>query len=220
MRRFKTFVGLSAACLTVWLCTCATQNEKIVPELVLDVPDEIKPDIQNILVRVMAADFMPFEADLATEQEFVIPSGKQRTLFATVLDARGEVRATGTTVCNVTRNEKIITLNLFAPPAAPHLSAAVVSGRMCTLAWGRYQPTAGREFKCYRVYRAHFADVNEICELVKEIDGTGDTVYTDNGIDQFQDYYYRIYVFEKTGAFNGSNQVQATRSTTNDSTRT
>jgi hypothetical protein len=205
--------------LLVWLA-CAPKSEKIAPELVIDVPDEIKPEIHNILVRVSAPDFMPFEADLATEQEFVIPSGKGRVLSATVLDAHGDTRATGITTCNVTQSERTITLNLSIPPPPPHLAAAIVRGRECALAWSRYQPAADREFKCYRIYRANFADVNEICQLVGETSRTEDTTYTDKEVDQFQDYYYRIYVFEKTGTFNSSNQVQATRSTGNDSTRT
>jgi hypothetical protein len=220
MGKRKISLLLTAVCLAVCLCACSSQNEKIVPELVIDVPDEIKPEIHNILVRVTAADFMPFEADLATEQEFVIPSGKKRTLYATVLDARGDARATGTTVCNVTQTEKTITLNLFIPPPAPHLSPVLISGRTCTLTWERYQPAAGREFKCYRVFRANCADVTEICELVKEISVTGDTVCTEDGIDQFQDYSYRVFVFEKSGAFIGSNQVPAARSTGNDAKTT
>lgn len=190
---------------------CAPQSEKVVPELVIDVPDEIKPDIKNIIVRVMAKDLMPFELDVAVEQEFIIPTGKDRTISATILDAHGDIRATGITKCNISQSERTINLNLLVPPAAPVLLAAEITDNNCGLRWSKYQPQNDRVFAAYRIYRANFADVTEICDLVKEVKNVEDTVCVDKKMDPFQDYYYRVYVFEKTGCFNTSNQVQATR---------
>ena len=208
------------ALLVILIFACAPQNEKVVPEMVINVPDPVKPDVKNIIVRVMAKDLMPFEVDVMTEQEFDIPTGRDRTITATVLDKHGNVRATGLTKCNISSTERTINLNLIVPPAAPVLLTAELADHSCNLCWSKYVPQEQRAFAAYRIYRAHVADVNEICDLVKEIKDIDDTMFVDKLPDQSQDYYYKIYVFEKTGCFNASNQVQATRSIAVDNKRT
>jgi hypothetical protein len=209
VQQVKLVVALFILCFG--LHACAPSSEKIIPELVIDVPDEIKPAIKNVIVRVTAKDLMPFEADVVVEQEFAIPSGKDRIISATVLDAHGTVRATGITKCNISSTERTINLKLLVPPTAPDLHKAEIVDNNGTICWSGYQPAEGRDFAAYKLYRANFADVSEICELVKEIKDRNDTMWVDKSLDPFQDYYYRVFVFEKQGCFNGSNQMQAVR---------
>ena len=194
--------------LTVWITGCSYQNENVVPELVLDVPDEIKPEIRNIILRVVAEDMFPIEVDLTRQnEEFIIPTGKKRSITAIVLDAKQAIRATGWTVNNISPRENQVTLNLHIPPSAPVLSQGADRSRGLQLNWTGYVPQAGRKFSQYRVYRDNFEKVTEASVLVVTIDDQGDTTMVDKDVVRGQDYYYRVYVFEESGAFNISNSV-------------
>ncbi len=93
------------------------------------------------------------------------------------------------------------------PPAAVTLNpASSISESGMTLTWSK---SGISDFASYKLYRSESAGVNEGDELVTEITSEETTFYDDSGLEQSKNYYYRVYVYDRSGLFSRSNEVSA-----------
>ena len=88
---------------------------------------------------------------------------------------------------------------LFAPSAATQSSL--------TLYWTQNQDN---DFYSYRIYRGKTSSVNNDSLLVNTILTRSTTSYTDTGLSSNTIYYYKVYVFDRSGLFSGSNLENGT----------
>lgn len=202
---------LAAAVFLVSLCflpQCTSKTSGIVPELILDVPDEVKPAIAGILLRIQGADMYPFEIDLAQqEREMVIPTGKDRTIHALVTNAQGRLIASGVTVCTISRSQRKVEIHLALPPQKLTLAVVSLPHNKVALRWNKYIPQADTvAFATYKLYHSPVNEVSQIANLVQNITQKNDTLFMLND-EESKDGYYRLYIYEKSGAFNGSATV-------------
>ncbi|MDP2960791.1 MAG: fibronectin type III domain-containing protein [candidate division Zixibacteria bacterium] len=88
---------------------------------------------------------------------------------------------------------------LFAPSAATQSSL--------TLYWTQNQDN---DFYSYRVYRGKTNFVDNDSLLVNTILSRTVTNYTDTGLSSGTTYYYKVYVYDRSGLFSGSNVEKGT----------
>lgn len=98
-------------------------------------------------------------------------------------------------------------LNIFTPPLAVNLSALAISTSEITLDWTK---STSSNFSAYRIYRSNSEGVDENDLLVESITDIDSMSFTDSILTAGTEYFYRIYVFNNTGLFTGSNEVSAT----------
>ncbi len=87
---------------------------------------------------------------------------------------------------------------VFFPPSAATQSAL-------TLYWTQSQDN---DFYSYRIYRGKTSSVNNDSLLVNTILSRTSTTYTDTGLSSNTTYYYRVYVYDRSG-LNGASNVQS-----------
>ncbi len=75
------------------------------------------------------------------------------------------------------------------------------------LNWGA---SGVQDFAQYRLYRSIAPGVDSTDMLVATIISRGQTSFSDTGLTENTAYYYRIYVVDITGLWNGSNEVSGT----------
>ena len=73
----------------------------------------------------------------------------------------------------------------------------------------RWTPTDAYDFREYKIYRHNTSGLDETTgQLVHVATGVLDTVFIDNSLEAFTDYYYRVYVMNEFGKLGGSNIVK------------
>jgi fibronectin type 3 domain-containing protein len=99
-------------------------------------------------------------------------------------------------------------VTIQSPPSAVVLfppSAATQSA--LTLYWTQNQDN---DFYSYRIYRGKTSSVNNDSLLVNTILSRTSTSYTDTGLSSNTTYYYKVYVYDRSGLFSGSNVESGT----------
>ena len=99
-------------------------------------------------------------------------------------------------------------ISIQSPPSAVVLfppSAATQSA--LTLYWTQNQDN---DFYSYRIYRAQTSSVNNDSLLVNTILSRTGTSYTDTGLSSNATYYYRVYVYDRSGLNSASNVESGT----------
>jgi len=88
---------------------------------------------------------------------------------------------------------------LFAPSAATQSSLTLYLTQ-----------NQDNDFYSYRIYRGKTSSVNNDSLLVNTILTRSTTSYTDTGLSSNTIYYYKVYVFDRSGLFSGSNLENGT----------
>lgn len=99
-------------------------------------------------------------------------------------------------------------VTIQSPPSAVVLfppSSATQSN--LTLYWTQSQDN---DFYSYRIYRGKTSSVNNDSLLVNTILTRTSTSYTDTGLSSNTTYYYRVYVYDRSGLFSASNVESGT----------
>ena len=99
-------------------------------------------------------------------------------------------------------------VTIQSPPSAVVLfppSAATQSA--LTLYWTQNQDN---DFYSYRIYRGKTSSVNNDSLLVNTILTRTSTSYTDTGLSANTTYYYRVYVYDRSGLYSASNVESGT----------
>ncbi len=91
------------------------------------------------------------------------------------------------------------------PPAAVTLSNPVADTTGLKLTW---TTSNAKDFANYRVYRSTSAPVDSTVAPLTIINDNAITTYRDTGIVPGTTYFYRVFVYDRSGLFAGSNQVQ------------
>ncbi len=91
------------------------------------------------------------------------------------------------------------------PPKAVTLSKPVADTTALKLSW---TTSTEKDFANYRVYRSLASPVDSTAAPVTIINDNGTTNYRDTGVAPNTTYFYRVFVYDRSGLFAGSNEVQ------------
>lgn len=91
------------------------------------------------------------------------------------------------------------------PPKAVTLSKPVADTTGLKLSW---TASAEKDFANYRVYRSTASPVDSTAAPVTIINDNGATTFRDTGVAASTNYFYRVFVYDRSGLFAGSNEVQ------------
>jgi fibronectin type 3 domain-containing protein len=104
-------------------------------------------------------------------------------------------------------NERSATLDDLYPSAV-ELSAPGPAGETSIgLVW---TANAELDFESYRLYRSSTAGVGETADLITTLPESERTRWTDGGLVENTDYYYRVFVRDKGGNLTPSNEIKVT----------
>lgn len=98
-------------------------------------------------------------------------------------------------------------LTIYSPPVSVTLSGSAESSSEVRLNWSASTST---NFSVYRIYRATVSNVDETSELIEVIEARATTFLVDGDLDANTTYYYRVYVYDRSGLKSGSSVESAT----------
>jgi len=98
-------------------------------------------------------------------------------------------------------------LTIYSPPIPVTLSVSAESSSEIRLNW---TASTSSNFSVYRIYRDILSNVDETSELIDVIQNRSTTFQIDTDLDAGIAYYYRIYVYDRSGLKAGSNTENAT----------
>ncbi len=98
-------------------------------------------------------------------------------------------------------------ISIANPPNPVIVSALALSQSSIRVEW---TPSSVGDFSSYRLFRSLSSSVSESDELVTTVTTANSTVFTDENLDDFQKYYYRVFVYDVTNLSAPSNVVSAT----------
>ncbi|UCD94710.1 MAG: fibronectin type III domain-containing protein [Candidatus Zixiibacteriota bacterium] len=132
--------------------------------------------------------------------EYVIPGNIEAVdapLLGRFTDAAGNV------AMPVTSSEL---LNISNPPTPVTLVAVAESASGIRLNWSQ---SIDNDFAAYQIYRSITEDVSNTSSPIAIISSKSTLTFVDGGLDESTEYYYRIYVYDKTGLWAPSNVASA-----------
>ena len=94
-------------------------------------------------------------------------------------------------------------LDLTRP--TPVVSSASSDNLVISLSWSKNND---RDFESYRIYRRTSSGVGTDDELISTINDIDQTSFVDNSLDG-ENFYYKVFVFDKAGLSSESNEVSA-----------
>jgi hypothetical protein len=97
-------------------------------------------------------------------------------------------------------------LNVSNPPTPVTLVAVATSASSIRLDWSQ---SIDGDFAAYQLYRGITGDVSNTSPPIAVISAKLTLTFTDHGLDESTEYYYRIYVYDKTGLSAPSNVASA-----------
>ncbi|MBU8934080.1 MAG: fibronectin type III domain-containing protein [candidate division Zixibacteria bacterium] len=89
-------------------------------------------------------------------------------------------------------------LTIFTPPQSVILTASPLSTFEISLTWTQTTSSAA-DFAAYRIYRHTTSAVSESSTLVYATSTSTSTDFTDTDLDDNMQYYYRHYIYDKSG---------------------
>jgi len=98
-------------------------------------------------------------------------------------------------------------LNISNPPTPVTLVAVTVSSSEIRLNWSQ---SIDNDFAAYQVYRGSNGGVTNNTDPITVIESRATITYTDEELTAGMEYFYIIYVYDKTGLTAASNVVSAT----------
>ncbi|MFC1525987.1 Ig-like domain-containing protein [Candidatus Latescibacterota bacterium] len=125
-----------------------------------------------------------------------------KTVYARVRDAAGNESV---------RVQSEIFLITQAPVAVSLEDPRDTTPVSTTLVWSESNNVF---FAGYRVYRSSDAGVSTEDELIATVSDVTTTTYTDQTLEPEVQYFYRVYVFDQSDLSTGSNEVEATTTST------
>jgi hypothetical protein len=132
--------------------------------------------------------------------EYIIPGNIEAVdapLLGRFTDAAGNVATP------VTSSEL---LNISNPPTPVTLVAVAESASSIRLNWSQ---SIDNDFAAYHIYRDFTEDVSNSSSPIAIISSKATLSFVDDGLDESTEYYYRIYVYDKTGLWAPSNVASA-----------
>ena len=96
-------------------------------------------------------------------------------------------------------------LNIIPPQAVILNEPNNITQTSLDLSWSQNYDI---DFRFYRIYRSRNPNVNFGATLVTEIDDQTQTLFTDTNLQAGTTYYYKIFVFDKGGLSEGSNEIK------------
>ena len=97
-------------------------------------------------------------------------------------------------------------LNISNQPLPVTLAVVAESSSRIRLNWSE---AADNDFAAYQIYRSKSNTVSNDSEPIAVITSKTTLTYNDDGLDDSTRYYYRIYVYDRTGLSAGSTTVSA-----------
>ena len=91
------------------------------------------------------------------------------------------------------------------PPKPVTLSKPVADSTALKLTW---TASTERDFANYRVFRSTTSPVDSTVAPLTIINDNGTTTFRDEGVAANTNYFYRVFVYDRSGLFAGSNEVQ------------
>jgi fibronectin type 3 domain-containing protein len=95
-------------------------------------------------------------------------------------------------------------ITIANPPQTPELTAIGSGEDQIELSW--FIPYLN-DFDQYRLYRSETSAVDENSHLVTSITVQNNTTYTDTDLEPGTTYYYRVYIYDRSGLSSASNTV-------------
>ncbi len=96
-------------------------------------------------------------------------------------------------------------LNIIPPQSVVLNNPTNITRNSLELSWSQNYDS---DFQFYRIYRSINPNVNFGATLVAEIDDRTQTSFTDTNLQTGTTYYYKIFVFDKSGLSEGSNEIK------------
>ena len=97
-------------------------------------------------------------------------------------------------------------LNIANPPTPVSLVAVPVSSSTVRLNWSQ---SIDSDFAAYQIYRGPTAGISNNTDPITVIESKSELTFTDEGLTAGTEYYYVIYVYDKTGLTAASGVVSA-----------
>jgi chitodextrinase len=91
------------------------------------------------------------------------------------------------------------------PPKAVTLAKPVADSTALKLSW---TTSTEKDFANYRVFRSLTSPVDSTAAALTIINDNAATTYRDAGVAPNTNYFYRVFVYDRSGLFAGSNEVQ------------
>jgi fibronectin type 3 domain-containing protein len=133
-------------------------------------------------------------------EEYIIPTGLD-VVGGTVT---GYFRDIAGNVADPVRSSTL--LNIANDPIAVLLAAVTETSAMIRLTWSENNNS---DFAAYHLYRGLDSDISNDTEPVAVIDNRNILHFNDDGLEESTEYFYRLYVYDNTGQFAGSNVTSA-----------
>lgn len=120
---------------------------------------------------------------------------------------------TGMVLINSNGGSQTVNVNMTVeagtlPPPELQLAGTVTKNSI-PLGWTKVNDP---NFGSYKLYRSIANNVDENSTLVTTITNSDENTFTDAGLNSSTVYYYKVYVYSKTGIGSSSNEVKATTS--------
>ena len=98
--------------------------------------------------------------------------------------------------------------NLILPDPVIMYEATNITNESLKISWS---PSIAPDFREYKLYRGLTSGLDETTGLLVHVSTTfSDTIFTNDELNAFEIYYYRVYVMNDYGRMGGSNIISAT----------
>jgi len=142
----------------------------------------------------------PAGGEYVYSRQYEIPAGLE--LFDGVVTG-GYIDAAGNSAPSV--NAPTL-LNISNPPTPVTMTAVSESSSAIRLNWSQ---AIDNDFAAYQVYRGLDASVSNSSEPISVISSRTMQAFKDESLDESTEYFYKIYVYDNTGLFAGSDVVSS-----------
>lgn len=146
----------------------------------------------------------PAAGDGIYEVDYIVPTGpeaEETLVFGRFTDRAGNVAANLAAPSRITIRKPPKPVNLIAVEPLSN------SSRSLNLFWSI---NSDPDFANYRIFRARTPGVSTESGLVTILQNRNTISFTDSTLSRNTTYYYRVYVYDVTGLFFGSNQRSGT----------
>jgi len=146
----------------------------------------------------------PVAGDGIYEVDYIVPTGpeaEETLVFGRFTDGAGNASANLAAPSRITIRKPPKPVNLIA------VEPVAASSRSLNLFWSI---NSDPDFANYRIFRARTPGVSTGSGLVTILQNRNATSFTDSTLSRNTTYYYRVFVYDVTGLFFGSNERNGT----------